>query len=64
MEHRTALWVAICLSILAMLGCGNSKLTLVSLSPNVADALNFPSGAVRGHRHLEQFIQGRAADER
>ena len=49
MERRTTLWIVIALSILilAMLGCGNSKLTSVSLSPNVADAQNFPGGQVQ-----------------
>ena len=47
MGHRTLLWMAISLSFLAMLGCGNSKLTSVNLSPTAADAQNFPSGQVQ-----------------
>jgi outer membrane lipoprotein SlyB len=47
MERRAALWVAISLSFLGMLGCGNSKLTSVSLNPAVADAHNFPGGQVQ-----------------
>src|SRR5713101_6244028 len=47
MGHRAFLWVAITLSLLAMLGCGNSKLTSVNLTPTAADAQNFPSGQVQ-----------------
>src|SRR5260370_17060546 len=47
MGHRAFLSVAITLSLLAMLGCGNSKLTSVNLSPTAADAQNFPSGQVQ-----------------
>ena len=46
MGHRTFLWV-VTLSLLAMLGCGNSKLTSVNLSPAAADAQNFPGGQVQ-----------------
>ncbi len=47
MGHKAFLWVAMTLSLLAMLGCGNSKLTSVNLSPTAADAQNFPSGQVQ-----------------
>ena len=47
MERRIAFWVAIGLGFLAMLGCGNSKLSSVNLSPAVADAQNFPGGQVQ-----------------
>ena len=47
MERTAAFWVAISLSCLGMLGCGNSNLTSVSLSPTVADAQNFPGGQVQ-----------------
>jgi hypothetical protein len=47
MGQRTLLWMATSLSFLAMLGCGNSKLTSVNLSPTAADAQNFPSGQVQ-----------------
>ena len=47
MERRTVLWSAIGLSLLAMLGCGNTKLSSVSLTPAVADAQNFPVGQVQ-----------------
>jgi hypothetical protein len=47
MEHRAAFWLAIGLSFLAMVGCGNNRLTSVNLSPAVADAQNFPGGQVQ-----------------
>jgi hypothetical protein len=47
MERKAVLWVVVGLSLLGMLGCGNSKLTAVSLSPAVADAQNFPGGQVQ-----------------
>jgi len=39
--------VAMGLSLLGTLGCGNNSLTSVSLSPAVADAQNFPGGQVQ-----------------
>src|ERR1700751_3778810 len=45
--ERKALWVALGIGLLGMPGCGNSKLSAVSVSPAVADAQNFPSGQVQ-----------------
>jgi hypothetical protein len=47
MEWRNTLWVLIGFSLLGMLGCGNSRLTAVSLSPAVANAQNFPGEQVQ-----------------
>jgi hypothetical protein len=44
---QQALWLVMGFSVLGTLGCGNSKLTSVSLSPAVADAQNFPNGQVQ-----------------
>ena len=44
---RNALWIVLGISLLGMLGCGDSKLTSVSLSPASADAQNFPGGKVQ-----------------
>ena len=42
--------MALCLPLLALpaaLGCGNNKLTSVSITPATADAQNFPGGKVQ-----------------
>ena len=44
---RKTLWVLLGFTLFGMLGCGNSGLTSVSLSPAVADAQNFPGGQVQ-----------------
>jgi len=45
--ERTALWFLVGLFVLGMLGCGNSRLTSVNLTPAAADAQNFPNGQVQ-----------------
>ena len=44
---RKALWFVVGLTLLGTMGCGNSGLSSVSLSPAVADAQNFPNGKVQ-----------------
>ncbi len=45
--ERKAFGFVVGLSLLGMLGCGNSGLTSVSVSPAVANAQNFPNGQVQ-----------------
>ncbi len=45
--ERKALWVLVGFALLGMLGCGNSGITSVNVSPAVADAQNSPGGQVQ-----------------